>query len=324
MKRLWGWSRYLFAPFHAQLVVTRRCNLACTYCNEFDDHSPPVPYDELCRRIDKIHALGTWAVEFTGGEPVEHPQLVDLVRYAKAKGFYKVQLISNAYKWNEALVHALNDAGLDDLQVSVDGVTPNDVTIKVLKPLRKKLEVIAAHAKFRVTLNAVIGSAPPGEAIEALAFAREQGFKPRVNLVHGEDGQLRLSPEQLEEFRAIKRTLGRRFKESADYRTRLMESGSAPFKCRAGSRYLYIDEHGMVRWCSQTRDYWGAPLETYSPADLKQQFRTRKSCSDACTIGCVRTASAPDAWRSQRLPDPGPAQELVQLRAPDASIRKPA
>jgi len=310
--RLGGLSRWLYAPFLVQLVVIRRCNLACGYCNEFDDHSPPVPYAELCRRIDKIYELGTWSIEFTGGEPLEHPQLVDLVRYARDKGFHQIELISNGYLWNEAMVHALNDAGLDRLQISVDGVTPNDVTVKVLKPLRKKLETIAKYAKFRVTVSGVIGSAPAGEALEVVEFATQHGLRPRVLLVHDGDGQLRLTPEQLVEYEQVRRAIGKRFRESGDYRTKLMQTGSAPFKCRSGSRYLYVDEHGMVRWCSQTRTRWGVPLVDYSLADLRRQFRTRKDCSAGCTVGCVRSCSGPDAWRAQSLPDPGP--QLVQLK----------
>lgn len=315
--RIRGMSRYLYSPFHVQMVVIRRCNLTCGYCNEYDDNSPPVPVDELKRRIDKIHALGAWAIELTGGEPLEHPDIFELVRYAKQdKRFYKVQMISNLYLWNEETIHKLNAAGLDDLQVSVDGVQPNEVTVKVLKPMRKKLEALAKHARFRVTMSGVVGSAPPGEAVQVLEFAKAHGFKPRVLLVHDGHGQLRLSPEQLEEFEEIKRVLGKkRMKDAGDYRAKLMATGSAPFKCRAGSRYLYVDEFGIVRWCSQTRDVWGVPLAEYSLEQLRRQFDTQKNCNPKCTVGCVRTASAPDRWRAQRTPDPGPSATvpLVQI-----------
>jgi MoaA/NifB/PqqE/SkfB family radical SAM enzyme len=136
---------------------------------------------------------------------------VELVKYARKKGFYQIELISNGYLWNEAMVHSLNDAGLDRLQVSVDGVTPNDVTIKVLKPLRKKLEVIAKHAKFRVTLNGVIGSAPAGEALQVVEFAKSNGVRARVQLVHDGHGQLALTPEQAQEYADVKRAIGKRF-----------------------------------------------------------------------------------------------------------------
>ena len=322
MGRISMW-RYLYAPFHVQMVVVRRCNLSCGYCNEFDDHSPPIPFEELCKRIDKIYELGAWAIELTGGEPMEHPQLIDLVRYAKQKGFYKVQLISNVYLWNEDTVLQLNDAGLDDLQVSIDGVQPNDVTIKVLKPMRKKLEAIAKHAKFRVTLNSVIGSAPAGEPAEVVAFAKEQGFKPRVSLVHDGNGQFKLDPEQRAEFDHLKHLSGGgRLEAAGDYRGRLMADGVAPFKCRSGSRYLYVDEFGIVRWCSQTRDRWGVPLADYSMSELKRQFDTKKDCNERCTVGCVRKASGPDSWRGQSQPDPGvPPEQLVQIGKPAANAQ---
>ena len=312
-------GRVLYSPFLAQVVVTRRCNLSCTYCNEFDDHSPPVPQETLRERLRKLKALGTWAVEWTGGEPMLHPDIFALTRYAKRElGFHKVMLLSNAYLFNEQKVEQLNEAGLDELQISIDGVHPNDVTVKVLRPLRKKLEVVVRAARFRVTLNAVIGSAPAEEALEVVSFAREHGLRPRVCLIHGGEGQLDLGPDELAVYEQIKASLGRRFREAGDYRSRLMHEGKAPFKCRAGSRYLYVDEHGMVRWCSQQRQTWGKSLAEFTRADLKKQFYTRKDCNEECTVGCVRTCSSTDEWRSQPLaPDPAEmAGEVVQIGLP--------
>ncbi len=293
------------------MVVVRRCNLACGYCNEFDDSSPPVDTSVLKARIDKIDDLGAFSLELTGGEPLLHPDLTELVAHAKTKRFRKVMLISNVFLMDERKIEALNRAGLDDLQVSVDGVKPNDVTIKVLKSVRPKLELLARLARFRVTLSGVIGSAAPEEALEVVLYAKEKGFRPRVLLIHGADGQLRLTPEQMDLYRRIRREIGDRFNEAHDYRTKLMEGKAAPFKCRAGSRYLYVDEFGVVRWCSQTFQDFGIPLEQYSEADLRRQFMTQKPCTDQCTLGCARTTSAYDQWRGQDL-DPDPAYAKVE------------
>jgi len=312
-------QRLLYAPFLAQLVVTRRCNLSCGYCNEYDEVSPPVPVEDLERRIDHIKRLGTWAVEFTGGEPMMHPDLPRLIAYAKRKRFRKVMMITNAFLLNEARVKELNDAGLDDMQVSIDGVTPNEVTVKVLKPLRPKLEVLARTAKFRVTLNGVIGSVASEEVLEVIAFAKTHGFRPRVCLIHHGDGQLKLSTSERALYEKVKQELGTRFEEAKDYRTRLISEGTAPFKCRAGSRYLYVDELGVVRWCSQQMSSFGVPLADYTRQDLERQFHTRKGCADSCTVGCVRTCSSVDEWRGQaRDPDPAAAvpQAFVMLRTP--------
>lgn len=301
MNRL-DWLRY--GPFHAQLVVIRRCNLSCGYCNEFDETSDAIDPALLRARIDKLAALGTLAIEFTGGEPLLHPEIVDLVSYATRKGFAQRKLISNAYLLSPEKVRELNRAGLTHMQISLDGAKPNDVTVKVLKPLAKKLEHVKQNADFIVTLSAVVGAAPPDEVREVIEFAQTHGFRPRVLLIHGGDGQLELSRENVDLYRSIEERLGRRWRQAGNYRSRLLETGRAPFKCRAGSRYLYVDEFGKVRWCSQTREFWGKDLLEYGLSDLREQFDTIKGCNASCTVGCVRNNSKMDEWRPQRRAEP--------------------
>ncbi len=300
-------TRLAYAPFLAQLVIIRRCNLACGYCNEFDDSSPPVETAVLQARIDRLKALGAFSLELTGGEPMLHPDIYQLIRYARSKSFTKVMMISNAYLLNERKIDALNEAGLMEMQVSVDGVKPNDVTVKVLEPMLPKLRALAKTARFKVVLSAVLGAAKPDEVLTVARTARELGFRPRVLVLHDAAGQMHLSADERATFAQVKQTIGARgFREAGDYRERILQTGKAPFKCRAGSRYLYVDEFGDVHWCSQMRDAFKKPLLEYTEQDLKQQFYTRKSCADACTVGCVRTQSAYDGWRAQPVEQDAP------------------
>ena len=78
----WDWIRY--GPFLAQIVVTRRCNLSCAYCSEYDKTSAPIPFQDLTTRFNKLRELKTWAVCLTGGEPTLHPQLPKLVANLKS------------------------------------------------------------------------------------------------------------------------------------------------------------------------------------------------------------------------------------------------
>ncbi len=313
-------DRLLYAPFLAQLVVIRRCNLACGYCNEFDDRSPPVAYETLLDRLDALERLGTFSVELTGGEPLLHPRIFDLVAAARARRFHRTMMITNGFLLNEERVRRLNEAGLQAMQLSVDGVKPNAVTTKTLAPLRPKLEVLARVARFPVTLSAVIGAAPIDEVLEVVAFAKRVGFRPRVLVLHGGDGQMAAGEETLAALDRVGRAIGRRFSESNDYRARLASEGSAPFKCRAGSRYVYVDEHGVVRWCSQQRGAFGVPLVRYDSDELARQFDTGKACSAQCTVGCARTNSAFDEWRGQAL-DLVPAPALAR-RASSSTSRE--
>lgn len=82
-------ARAMHSPDHpiaAQIVPIRRCNLACTYCNEFDAISRPVPVAEMLRRIDLLAALGTTIITVSGGEPMLHPELDEIIRHIRRRG----------------------------------------------------------------------------------------------------------------------------------------------------------------------------------------------------------------------------------------------
>lgn len=291
------WLRY--GPFLAQLVVTRRCNLSCGYCTEYDDVSSPVPAPALEERLSKLRELRTWAVCLTGGEPTMHPELPRLIATMRSLGFRRRMMITNGYRIGREMIEGWNEAGLTDLQISVDGVATNDTTLKVLDVLRPKLDLIARHARFRVVMSGVIGSAPPSEALAVVEYARAKGFAPRILLIHDGEGRLRLDSEERGAYAEVKRRIGRGAREAHGYRDRLIADGRAPFRCRAGSRYLYVDEFGTVRWCSQQRQAFAKDLLEYTLDDLRAQFGTPKGCHATCTVGCARTASAWDEWRGQ-------------------------
>jgi MoaA/NifB/PqqE/SkfB family radical SAM enzyme len=288
-----------YGVFFAQLVVTRKCNLSCAYCNEFDKVSDPVPKDIVKRRVDALHGLRTRELSLTGGECLLHPDLLEIVGYSSAR--MRTTILSNAFLLTDKIVEGLNEAGLWKMQISVDGVSPNDTTIKVLKSLRRKLTRLAEKAKFEVAINSVIGAAPAEEAVEVARFAESLGLTPRALIIHDGSGGCVLSEEDRAASREIGRVIGRCFDEAYSYRRRLIEGKKAPFKCRSGARYLYVDEFGEVHWCSQQRGRIGKYIEEYTWADLAQHFHTVKTCSPLCTIGCARTASKYDEWRPQRL-----------------------
>jgi MoaA/NifB/PqqE/SkfB family radical SAM enzyme len=291
--------RLRYSPFLAQMVVIRRCNLSCGYCSEYDKSSNPIPAEVLEDRLRKLKELGTFGISLTGGEPTLHPELPRLIRTCRELGFFRTGMISNGFFLKPEMIKALNDAGLQEMQISIDGVYANDTTQKVLTNLKKRLHWLREHARFQVIVSGVIGACPPEEAEEVVSFASELGFTPRVLLVHDEHGQLKLKSEDVKVFEGIVKKIPKSLRELSDYRKRLIRDGTAPYKCRAGSRYLYIDEFGNVNWCSQTRGVWSKPLMDYTLSDLREQFYTYKSCHATCTLGCVRSASQLDNWRKQ-------------------------
>src|ERR1700686_598638 len=73
-------------PLLAHIIPVRRCNLACTYCNEFDDFSKPVPTEEMFRRIDRLGKMGTSIITISGGEPLLHPDLDEIIARIRRNG----------------------------------------------------------------------------------------------------------------------------------------------------------------------------------------------------------------------------------------------
>ena len=291
--------RLRYSPFLAQMVVIRRCNLSCGYCSEYDKVSEPVQVEILEGRLRKLKALGTFGISLTGGEPTLHPDLPHLIRTCRELRFYRTGMISNGFFLRPALIETLNQAGLQKMQISIDGVHPNETTQKVLSNLKKRLQWLRDYARFQVVISSVIGASPPEEAEEVVAFVRQLGFNARVLLVHDSEGQLKLSREELETFENIVEKLPRIGLEFSDYRKKLVRGRPAPFKCRAGSRYLYVDEYGQVNWCSQTRNVWSKALMDYTLNDLREQFYKYKSCHANCTLNCSRSQSYFDSWRRQ-------------------------
>jgi hypothetical protein len=91
------------------------------------------------------------------------------------------------------------------------------------------------------------------------------------------------------------------------------------WRCRAGARYLYICENGLVHYCSQQRGYPAKPLLEYTVEDIRREYRTTKECAPRCTVACVHQVAYVDNWRSPQDLTPVPMPEgnpdgLVQLQ----------
>src|ERR1700678_3035286 len=304
-------------PLLAHIIPVRRCNLACTYCNEFDDFSKPVPTEEMFRRINKLGSLGTAVVTISGGEPLLHPDLDDVIRRIRSHGMV-AGLITNGYLLVAERIQRLNRAGLEWLQISIDNVNPDEVSKKSLKVLDKKLQLLAEHAEFHVNINSVVGSgvSHPQDALTIGKRALELGFSSTIGIIHDGSGQVKpLNDEERRVYHEMKNLEKRSFTRVNAFQDNIALGRPNQWRCRAGGRYLYICEDGLVHYCSQQRGYPGIPLEKYTVADLRREFHTEKSCAPHCTVSCVHQVSVLDGWRAPQWPAPvvAAANGLVQI-----------
>jgi MoaA/NifB/PqqE/SkfB family radical SAM enzyme len=312
-------------PLLAHIIPMRRCNLACTYCNEYDDFSKPVPIDEMYRRIDKLGELGTAVVTISGGEPLMHPELDDVIRRIRGNGSSHrmiAGLITNGYLLVAERIQRLNRAGLEWLQISIDNVNPDDVSMKSLKVLDKKLQLLAEHADFHVNINSVVGGgiAHPQDALTIGKRAIELGFTSTIGIIHDGGGQLQpLKEEERRIYHEMQALEKSSFTRVNAFQDNIAKGQPNDWRCRAGARYLYICENGLVHYCSQQRGYPGVPLATYTRDDLRREYLTEKSCAPHCTVSCVHQVSIFDSWRApQHVATPTQApvaeNELVQIK----------
>ena len=287
-------------PILAHIVPMRRCNLACTYCNEFDDFSPPVPEAIMKERIDRLADLGLTVLVISGGEPLMHPQLDELISHARKRGIM-AGLISNGYLLNVDRIKRLNDAGLDHLQISIDNIIPDEVSKKSLKVLDKKLQMLSEHARFGVNVNSVIGGGikHPQDAVVISKRAIELGLTSTLGIIHNGAGQLvPLSDEEQAIYEQLRDDGKRSWTRFYKFQDDIAQARPHEWKCRSGSRYLYICEDGLVHYCSQKRGYPGIPLAQYTKEHIRREFYTKKPCAKFCTVACVHVVATFDNWRA--------------------------
>ncbi|HEV1284010.1 MAG TPA: radical SAM protein [Bryobacteraceae bacterium] len=286
----------------AHIIPIRRCNLSCTYCNEYDDFSPPVPTDVMIQRINQLADLGTSILTLSGGEPMLHPDLDEIIAAMRRRGVI-AGMITNGYLLMPDRIKRLNKAGLDHMQISIDNVKPDDVSKKSLKVLDKKLQMLAEHAEFHVNINSVVGGGihDPNDALVVGKRAIQLGFSATVGIIHDGDGQLRpLGEQERAVYHEMKSMENRHFARLNFFQDAIAQGKPNNWRCRAGARYMYICEDGLVHYCSQQRGYPGVPLEKYTVEDIRREYLTEKSCAPYCTVSCVHYVSYFDFWRGKQ------------------------
>jgi MoaA/NifB/PqqE/SkfB family radical SAM enzyme len=171
-------------PLQCSLYVTDRCNLDCAYCTEYDNSRPHPSVDDLKKWVRKIRGLGTMRIALVGGEPLAHPDIVELVRYCRELGF-ATSLTTNGFLLTREKVQQLEEAGLQVMQISVDRMTPSPITKKSFKTILPKLDYFK-DSKIALHITGVIckDTLPESRAVLETGLAR--GIPTEVRLVHAD------------------------------------------------------------------------------------------------------------------------------------------
>lgn len=276
------------APIQAQLIVTRRCNLSCGYCTEYDNFSPPIPFDVLKTRIDALHRLKVINITMLGGEPLLHPQIAEIVAYADRDA--QVSITTNGFLLSDKIIASLNEAGLSNMQVSIDALMPDKTGYiqKTMKSIMPKLERLRRLAKFDVYVNLVLCENSRAHFKETVTELKRLGFFASVNPIHDEKGIIEINgPDYIELWDHHYQQGNPNSFIEYEYGKRLLEGEQPAWKCRAGARSLYVDEHGNTQFCHSQIGRLNKPIVEYTRADIEEHYNSYKGCEAGCSILCV-------------------------------------
>jgi pyrroloquinoline quinone biosynthesis protein E len=175
-------------PLALVAELTHRCPLHCVYCSnpqELQSRATELPTETWSRVFSEAAELGVLQVDFTGGEPLARPDILDLVKSARAAGLY-VNLITSGLPLDEPKLDSLVSAGLDHFQLSFQGAREETATeISGTKSHQHKLRVLEwlKSRRVAVTLNFVIHRRNLDQLPEMLAIA-ESSSATRIEFAH--------------------------------------------------------------------------------------------------------------------------------------------
>jgi len=283
-------------PLQCSLYVTDRCNLDCAYCTEYDNSRPHPSQDDLKKWIRKIRELGTMRIALVGGEPLVHPNIVEIVRYCRELGF-ATSLTTNGFLLTPKLVTELEDAGLQVMQISVDRMTPSPITKKSFKTILPKLDYFR-NSRISMHITGVICADTLPESRAVLETGLSRGIPTEVRLVHADplnrfrvDRGPRQELERFIDSMIERKRRGEKIHTSEailKYQRSLLRGERVEWTCMAGYKLFFVSAQGKFWICSMV--HTDKHIMDVTLDDLYANYR-KKSCQEGCGVYCAVSAS---------------------------------
>jgi MoaA/NifB/PqqE/SkfB family radical SAM enzyme len=281
-------------PWSAHLYVTEQCNLDCHYCNEYNNSIPHPAVADLKKWMGHIRKLGVLRLGFQGGEPLKHPDIVELVHYAKSLGFGKVTMATNGFLLTRQLLADFEAAGLDGLYISVDRMTPIASTRKSMKSILHKLDWFK-DSKIKLNVSGVLFKETLDEMGQVVDTCLDLGIRVHARAVHDDlvhDRSLR-DPNAnepllrfIEQQEKLKRS-GEKIHTSWNvlaYQKKMLRHEPVEWTCAAGYKYFFVSSTGKFWLCSQVRTE--RHILEITREDLLS-YNEKKSCQAKCGVYCT-------------------------------------
>ncbi|MBI5245211.1 MAG: alpha/beta fold hydrolase [Elusimicrobia bacterium] len=169
-------------PVFANVEITTRCNLRCAYCAR-TLAAGPEGVDMDRETFGRVLGLLPHAYRITLvglGEPLLHPQVVDLVAAAAAQG-RRTSLVTNAMLLEPSLARGLLQAGLESITFSIDAPDPRSAS-----EVRPGTDLERVIKNIKAFVSASRGSRPISTAVfSAVSAATVPYFEELLDLIAG-------------------------------------------------------------------------------------------------------------------------------------------
>ncbi len=279
-------------PIQCSLYVTDRCNLDCGYCTEYDNSQRHPPLEVIRRRLQHVRDLGVIRVAFVGGEPLLHPDIVQMVAYARELGL-ATSLTTNGFPLTAKLIDELAAAGLEVMQISVDRMTPTATTRKSVKSVARRIEMVA-RSSIKLHITGVLCADTIDESLQVVEYGLKLGVPTEVRLVHsGPDGLMRVAPGERQRLREVLEWMRRQKRAGAkihttdallQYQLDLLDGRPRDdWTCAAGYKIFFVSAKGKFMECSMRpteRDLLEMTIE-----EMRTYFH-KKDCQAGCGVYC--------------------------------------
>ncbi len=243
------------------LQVADRCNHACQHCYQVQGEKGELSFEALCAVIDGVAEAGVFTLNVSGGEATLRPDLLDILRHARGKGF-AVRLFTNGFLIDDEYADALALVGLLEVHVSLYSAEAHEHDAVTRVPgslVRTVAAVTALRARgLRVILKtpATTLSLQGTRSVAALAARLGCEHYPSTDLTMREDGAadpwaVRVAPKDL-----VREGLLRPWSPSADAAEARADK-LAKYPCGVGRSGLVVLPDGRLQACTDTPNVLG-------------------------------------------------------------------
>lgn len=287
-------------PIRAMIEVSRVCNLQCPACpvgNRTAKSVQFMPLNQYERIVDHIFPTIKELALFNYGEPLLHPQIGKMVKYAKNNSIKHVRIHSNGLPLNDEMIYALIEAHLDKIKISIDAAHAETYMKyrqggdfnKLLRNLSRFVEIRNLEGlKFpKIVAQFIVMSHNEKEIVEFHHLMTEIGvdaikyktFNAHMSSYEKSDRYLSFLPANSKYSR---------------YRDRNAKNIKEQYKrkeCHWPWEYLVVNADGTIIPCcydfnaryqlgsfTQNNDWW----ETRERIDFRNKLETDANCIDMC------------------------------------------